>query len=497
MSRPDPLDEIALLVRSKHGLVVLETEDEERAETLLRHLADRLGVPLFVWTRSRGLRRDDAQGPVYGTQQPAAALAHVEHAAFPAVYHFHGLAPFLEDPAVAAALADAARPYETTGGLLVLTGGEVHLPDRVRPRAATVRLAAPGDEDYHQLLGHILRDLRKRQDVTVEMDADGLRRLYANLRGLTLLEAEKVLTRAMVEDGRLAPDDIAAVLEHKRRVVEREGVLEYYPAEEAMADIADLASLKAWLAKRASMITDPQRAREFGLEFPKGILLVGVPGAGKSLCAKAVATEWTLPLLKLDPSSLYNKYIGETEKNFRRAMEIAERMAPVVLWIDELEKAFAQAGGSEDGGVSTRVLGTFLSWMQDRRGDVFIVATANDVTRLPPEFLRKGRFDEIFFVDLPDEETRAAIFRIHLARRNQQPEAFDLAALAAASTGFTGAEIEQVVISGLYSAFTGEGRLDQATLVDEIGRTRPLSRMAAERISALRHWAEGRTVPAN
>ncbi|MBW3554418.1 MAG: AAA family ATPase, partial [Gemmatimonadetes bacterium] len=287
-------------------------------------------------------------------------------------------------------------------------------------------------------------------------------------------------------------------LEHKRKVVEREGLLEYYPAEEAMADIADLATIKDWLAKRKSIITEPARAKEFGLEFPKGILLVGVPGSGKSLCAKAVATEWTLPLLKLDPGGLYNKYVGETEKNFRRAMETAERMAPVVLWIDELEKAFAESGGGgEDGGVSTRVLGTFLSWMQERRGDVFVVATANAVERLPPEFLRKGRFDEVFFVDLPDDETRRAIFRIHLGRRNQDPARFDLPALAAASDGFSGAEIEQVIIAGLYTAFAASGTLTDDVLLAEVRATRPLSVVAAERIAALRRWADGRTVAAN
>jgi hypothetical protein len=487
MKRPDPLDELALLVRSNHGLVLLDTPEEERAESLLRHLADRLRVPYFSWTRSRGLVRADLDNPAYN----------VQHAAFPAVYHFRGLGDFLEDPTTAAALADAIGPYEGNSGLVVLTGTAVSLPTRVQRRAATVRLAPPDDEDYHDLLGRILRDLRHRADVAVEMEPEDLRRLYANLQGLTLMEAEKVLTKAIVEDGKLRPSDIRKVLEHKRQVVEREGLLEYYPAEEAMANIADLASLKEWLGKRRSIITEPERAQEFGLEFPRGVLLVGIPGSGKSLCAKAVAYEWGLPLLKLDPAGLYNKYVGETERNFRRAMETAERMSPVVLWIDEIEKAFAQSGGGQDGGVSTRVLGTFLSWMQERRGDVFIVATANAVERLPPELLRKGRFDEIFFVDLPDPTTRAKIFRIHLERRNQDPEAFDLAALADAAAGFSGAEIEQVIISALYSVFAEDGDLDDDTLVAEIMATRPLSVVAAERVAGLRRWAEGRTVRAN
>jgi MoxR-like ATPase len=495
MRQPDPVDELALLVRSRHGLAVLEVDDEDRADYLLRHLADRIGVPLFRWSRTGGLVRDEADGPVYDTQQPARALAHVQHSAFPAVYHFRGLGPFLDDATTAAALAEAIRPYEKNDGIVVLTGG-LELPEAVRRRAATVRLAPPVDEDYHELLGRILRDVRERQRVEVAIEPAALKRLYANLRGLTLIEAEKVLTRAIVEDGALTGADIQAVLDHKRRVVEREGLLEYYPAEEAMADVAGLVTLKDWLGKRRTIIAEPDRAREFGLSFPRGVLLVGVPGSGKSLCAKAVASEWTLPLLKLDPAGLYNKYIGETEKNFRRAMKTAEEMAPVVLWIDEIEKAFAEGGG-EDGGVSTRVLGTFLSWLQEREGDVFVVATANDVERLPPELLRKGRFDEIFFVDLPDEEVRREIFRIHLERRRQPADPFDLPALARATPGFSGAEIEQVVMSALYSAFADEAALDDDRLVAEARATSPLSVVAAERVAALRSWAQGRTVRAN
>jgi SpoVK/Ycf46/Vps4 family AAA+-type ATPase len=226
------------------------------------------------------------------------------------------------------------------------------------------------------------------------------------------------------------------------------------------------------------------------------VLLLGVPGCGKSLSAKAVAAEWRLPLLRLDPSSLYNKYIGESERNFKRAMATADAMAPVILWIDELEKAFA-SGGSEDGGVSQRILGTFLSWMQDRAGDVFVVATANDVHRLPPEFLRKGRFDEIFFVDLPDAATRAEVLRIHLARRGHDAAAFPLEALAAVAHDFSGSELEQVVVSALYQSFADGGTLEPAALRAEIARTRPLAVTMAEPIAALRAWAEGRTVRAN
>jgi SpoVK/Ycf46/Vps4 family AAA+-type ATPase len=351
-------------------------------------------------------------------------------------------------------------------------------------------------QDYEQLVEHILRDLAARMPVRMQMTREEGQRLLGHLRGLTLIEAEKVLTKAIVEDNLLSAADVAHVIAAKKQIVEQEGVLEYYPLEESMAQVADLAGLKAWLAKRKSIIVEPQRAAQFGLSFPKGVLLVGVPGCGKSLCAKAVATEWGLPLLKLDSAALYNKYMGETEKNFRRAMHTAERIAPVILWIDELEKAFA-SGGSEDGGVSQRVLGTFLSWMQERAGDVFIVATANDVSRLPAEFLRKGRFDEIFFVDLPNAVARRAIFEIHLRKRGKDPMTLPLGELVQATEQFSGAEIEQVIVAALYSVFAENKALDGAALLAEIRATRPLAHTMAERVTALREWARERTVGAN
>jgi len=332
--------------------------------------------------------------------------------------------------------------------------------------------------------------------VRVELVDEDRARLLERLHGLTLLEAEKVLTRVIVEDGRLGPEDLDEVLEAKRDLVERDGLLEYRPSGAGLDEVADLAALRAWLEERKAFFHDPARARSFGLPAPRGILLLGVPGCGKSLSARAVAGSWTLPLLKLDPSRLYNKFVGETERNFRRATEMAERLAPVVLWIDEIEKAFA-AAGEGDGGVSMRVLGSFLSWLQDREGDVFVVATANDVSRLPPELLRKGRFDEIFFVDLPDREARRAVLALHLARRDRDPKAFDLEALAEATEGFSGSELEQVIVAGLYASFSDGESLTTGRILEEANRTRPLSRVMAEKVAGLRSWARGRTVPAN
>ncbi|MEX2466962.1 MAG: AAA family ATPase [Gemmatimonadota bacterium] len=493
----DALHDIELILRSRHGLVYLDTAEETRAGTLLWHVADRLGIPFFTWTRSGGLRRDGMADPVYDTQEVAKALRHVASAGIEAVYHFVSLAPSLAGQDLLIALArDAANSLQRLDGAVIMTGDHVELPAPLKEVAASVSLPGPSNEEFSQLLGDIARDLSRVTHVDISLSSSEQAALVKQLSGLTLMEAEKVLTKAMIEDGALTSDDIGHVLEAKRRIVEREGLLEYYPAEHALADVADLAGLKSWLAKRTAVVREPERAREFGLTFPKGVLLLGVPGCGKSLSAKAVASEWGLPLLKLDPSNLYNKYIGESERNFKRAVQVAERMAPVVLWIDELEKAFA-SGGGEDGGVAKRVLGSFLSWMQDRTGDVFVVATANDIGALPPEFLRKGRFDEIFFVDLPDRAVREEIFRIHLERRERDPADIDVATLAAHAEGFSGSEIEEVVVSGLYTAFAAGTALDTATLGREVAATRPLAVTMREKIDAMRVWAADRAVRAN
>ncbi len=493
----DALKDLELLFRARHGLIHLDTSEEDRASTLLAHIADRLSIPFFTWTRSQGLLRTDLKSAIYETEDPAKALQHIALAEMDGVYHFRSLTTsFKDNGLLASILRDATKNLANFRGAVVLTGDSIELPGSLKELSAHVTLPGPSDEEFRKLLSRITRDLSLRQHVEVSLNADERTQLVKHLSGLTLMEAEKILTKAIIEDGSLGVDDIQHVIDAKRKVVEREGLLEYYPAETTMTGVADLVTLKAWLAKRRAVVQAPERAKQFGLTFPKGVLLLGVPGCGKSLAAKAVASEWRLPLLKLDPSNLYNKYIGESESNFKRAIRAAERMAPVVLWIDELEKAFA-SGGGEDGGVSQRILGSFLSWMQDRQGDVFVVATANDIQSLPPEFLRKGRFDEIFFVDLPDGQTRTEVFRIHIDARGHDPEQFDLLRLAEETTGFSGSEIEEVVVSALYTAFSADSLLTTDAISAEIAATRPLSVTMAEKITAMRQWAKGRAVRAN
>src|SRR5687768_7787526 len=495
---PDPLADIELLIRSRYSLIVLDTVESEQAEQLVKHIASRLSLHFFQWSRSKGLRRGGAASDPYidGTAEPAKALACIEREGA-GIYLFRGLGAYLDDGHVASYVQDIIAFFGTRRGALIVTGHNITLPDALRAYATTVQLPAPGFEEYRALLERVIREHSAKMTVRVEISQADRVRLINNLLGLTLVEAERILTKLIMEDGALRANDVENVTAAKRQAVQQDGLLEYYAAEENMSAVGGLDGLKRWLAKRRSVVADPQRATEFGLSFPKGMLLLGVPGCGKSLCAKAVAREWGLPLLKLDPANLYDKYVGDSEKNFKRAMQTAERLAPIVLWIDELEKAFAGGGGEEDGGVSRRVFGTFLSWLQDRSGDVFVVATSNEVAKLPPEFIRKGRFDEIFFVDLPAVPTRMDIFTIHLRKRKQDPAKFDLKALAGATEGFSGAEIEQCVVSGLYAAFAANTPLTTPLLVAEIGRTRPLSRTMAERLTELREWASDRTVAAS
>jgi len=488
----DLLEDLKLLIRSRYGLIFLRTEEKDRAQGLLRHLADQLTRPLFTWSRTAGLQRIDADNAVYNTHTLQGALQHIANSRQSAIYEMRVRSEELHDPHVQELLETAAQPLTERVGALVLVEDGVDVPEPLRPMSALLELPAPGMHDYQDLLRHILRDVSTRMNVSYELTSDDLGRLLANLQGLTLMEAEKILTKAIVEDGRLDPGDLEMVVAAKREIVEKEGLLEYFPFEESLTEIAGLDALKTWLQQRRELIEAPERAEEFGLEFPKGILLVGVPGCGKSLCAKAVATEWRMPLLRFDPSQLYNKYIGETEKNFKRAIKTAEKIAPVVLWIDEIEKAFASASGDGDGGTSTRMLGSFLSWMQERSKPIFVVATANDVDRLPPEFLRKGRFDEIFFVDLPDLETRRAILEIHLRKRKRDPSHFDLDQLTRATEGFSGAEIEQAVVAALFAAFSTRSEITTDHVLDELVHTRPLAITMPERITRLRSWAEGR-----
>jgi SpoVK/Ycf46/Vps4 family AAA+-type ATPase len=332
--------------------------------------------------------------------------------------------------------------------------------------------------------------------VQIDLDKKSLRTIVRNLAGLTRRQARQIILDVICPDQRLDANDINTILAQKRKYLQSEGLLEYIESPVDLSEIGGMTNLKHWLAQREKALSEDATA--FGIPAPRGILMLGVQGAGKSLSAKAVATAWHRPLLRMDPGVLFDRYIGESEHRLRDALKQAEMMAPVILWIDEIEKGFASAASqSTDGGLSKRMFGTLLTWMQEHQSPVFLIATANDIEALPPELLRKGRFDEIFFIDLPNLEARAHIFEVHLKKRKRDPKKFDLSALSAAADGYSGAEIEQAIISALHDCFTAQSDLTTQSILAALKRSPPLSITMSEKISALRDWSTGRCVPAD
>lgn len=489
------LRELEILLRSHHPLLRVDTVEEDRAHVLVRHAAEKLNLPLFSWTQVAGLRRELPEaGQTPESGPPQKALAFIDRSDLQAIFHLKGLGPYLHEPPIIALLKSIHHKYFQHHGAVVVSGHDIDIPPSLKHLFTPFELEVPSAQDYHAFVKSVLQDLSQRVKLKVQLSSVDVSKLLAALHGLTFLEVQKIITQAVIEDGVLGRHDLDRILQAKRQIIERSGVLEYFPHEHHMGDIAGLTELKAWLRKRQAAFEDPKRAQEYGLSPPKGLLLIGVQGCGKSLCAKAVAAEWKLPLIRLDPSNLYNRYVGESEKNLKRAIRLAEAMAPVVLWIDEIEKSLSQEDA--DGGPAQRIFGTFLSWLQDKKENVFVIATANDISKLPPELLRKGRFDEIFFVDLPDAAARRRIFEIHLERRKRDPAKFDLLRLVDITEGFSGAEIEQAVVSALYTAFSNQRELCTEAIAEEVELTKPLSVTMAERIDALRAWARDRAVMA-
>ncbi len=490
--------DLELLIRSHHPLILVDALEEGRVHSLLSRVAERLEMPYLRWSAHKGLARVGGTdlSAIYKTEAPEQCLAHLASANAETIAFLSDMPRYLDRPEVVARLREVHDALAGHRGAVIMIGAPADLPEDVSRLFSSLRLHTPGRDVYHRYVAAVLADVKTRMPVRVELSSEDVAELLEHLKGLPFYEVRKIVTQAIVEDGRLDRQDLGTVLAAKRQAIERTGALEYIPVEAEGADVVGLTRLRAWLDKRRRAFRDPEAARGLGLTPPRGLLLTGVQGCGKSLCARAIAASWRLPLVRLDPSSLYRKYFGETEQNLRRAIQTAEAVAPVVLWIDEIEKAFSSAGDN-DGGTTRRIFGSFLTWLQEKQEAVFVLATANDISGLPPELLRKGRFDEIFFVDLPSPETREHIFALHLAKRRRDPSKFDVAALARAADGFSGAEIEQAIVAALYTAFADERELSTELLLGEVAQTRPLSVTARERVEELRAWAVDRTVPAD
>ena len=501
------------LFNAGHPIVAIESTDEARAEEVVERAAAAVRRPLRTWSVTEGLTeaghyrvdgdRVRSRQPI-GPGKPIEALKYVIEQREPAVYLFRDLVPHCrsgkEGPIVTRLLRDFVRSCNRMGPtseqtIVMLDAGE--LPQEVGRLVARHDIGWPDEDELLAVVKDTYKRIKRQHDrpISANLKRDELEAIVRTLRGLSVNEAGRLVSDVIYEDHSLTVDDVPKLVEGKRLLLGQSGTLETIAADVSAGEIGGLANLKDWLAKRERAFSS--EAREFGIEPPRGLLLLGVPGCGKSLCAKVVAQSAHMPLLRLDPGTLYTKFIGESENQLRRALRQAESMAPCVLWIDEIEKAFASASSSSsDGGLSKRMFGTLLSWMQDHRHPIFLVATANDISALPPELMRKGRFDEVFFVDLPTAEARAQILEIHLTQRDRDAGNFDLPKLAAASEGFSGSELEQAVIASLFEAFEAGQPLADEHVLAALSETRPLSELACEQIASLRAWASERCVPA-
>jgi len=498
VSTASAVHELTTLIESFHPLVVIETVEEERARRLVSAAAQKMGLSFYEWSVVRGLHFGSDYGgggqPIGNTHEPAAVLGHIGSLDRVGIYLLKDFGPHLEDPVNARRLREVCQKFAHTRSCVILTGGGIDLPGDVATHAAYFELSLPGDDELRDVVRSVIDSLYRSHTLEVQLDAEGIDEVVSALRGLTLNQARQATAYAAVEDRRLARDDIERIVDRKARLIQDSGLLEYFPANDNAFELGGFARLQSWL-DRAEQGFTPEAAK-LGLSPPRGVLMVGVQGCGKSLAAKAIARRWRQPLLKLDAGRLYDKYVGESDRNLRRALQLAESMAPAVLWIDEIEKAFGVSGDSEaDGGLSRRLQGHLLTWLQEKDSAVFVVATANDVFSLPPELMRKGRFDEVFFVDLPRPDERRAIFEIHLRARSQDPEQFLIDDLVFASDTMSGAEIEQVVVAGLYRALHESAPLETRHLLAELDGIVPLARSRHEDIARLRTLAADRFVP--
>jgi len=494
----DKQKDLELILQSRMPIVVIETKDESRMLNLLKEIAftraSQQYLPLFRWSITDGLQRLDIElEPQLHNSQPADVLKHIRAVDKPGIYVLLDFHPYLEDPVNVRLLKDICIRFKKTQRHIILVSHKVSVPTELDSFTARFDMALPSDTERKKIVKNVAAEwAAEHPGSLVQIDRKAYKLLIRNLSGLTARDTEKLARNAIYHDGAISRSDLPGVMQAKYELLNRGGILQFEYDTVRFSDVGGLSNLKTWLGNRKVAFGDRDRAPH--LDTPKGILLIGVQGCGKSLAAKATAGILGTPILRLDFATLFNKYHGETERNLRESLKTADTMAPCVLWIDEIEKGLAGRGGET--GTTARVLGTFLTWLAEKQGAVFVVATANDISALPPELIRKGRFDEIFFVDLPKGEVRIRILQIHLAIRGQSSDSFDLRQVAKASRGFSGAEIEQAIVSALYAAHAQGVTLDTAHLLQEIAKTRPLSVVMAERIATLRQWASGRTVSA-
>ena len=491
-------NELSLLIKSRYPVVYYESVDEKYALLQLRSIAAEQGLVFYEWSVTEGLSRIGQEGAYYQTNEPISVLKMTTYlcgldSTPPGMFVLKDFDRYLGDALTMRLFKDAVNKVRNTKNTFVLLSAEYKLPKELEQETARILGGYPDGGELEKIFDETVEELMWTHDNSfIALKPEERKRIIASLKGLTLQQIRNVLTQCILDDNILTIKDLALIESYKRKFYDQEGLLEFCLTEQS-ENMAGFPNLKRWLSERKNSFSPENKS---SLPPPKGVLLMGVQGCGKSLAIKIISRELQLPLYRLDLGRLYSKYIGETEQNLRKALSIVEKLCPMCLWIDEIEKGFSNSSGDMDGGVSKRLLGTFLTWMQERKASCFIAATANDVYSLPPEFLRKGRFDELFFVDLPESESRQEIFVIQLKKRGLDPEKFDLKGMAAQSQGFNGAEIEQAVISALYRASSLGSPIGSPHILEQLASTKPLSVLKKEQIDALREWARERTIPA-
>jgi len=481
--------EIAIYIQSRYPIIYLVTSEENRAEKLVQKAAELTRKECYFWSVTAGYYNTDKFGK---DKTPLNALNAILNYAEPGLFILKDLHPYLEEPVIIRRLRDIVANLKKSYKTLLIVSPVLVLPPGLEKGITPVDIPLPSPEEIRQILLHMITPLRKAKKIEVRLTDDLVEKVVNASRGLTESEVENLYAKLVVSSRSFDERDLPGIVAEKKKLIRKSGLLKYYDFSESIDTVGGLAKLKKWLQQRGMAFS--QKARDFGLPEPKGMLLLGVQGCGKSLAAKATSTLWNLPLLKLDVGKIFDAYLGSSEKNIREAIKTAEALSPNILWLDEIDKAFSGVGAqhSADSGASARVFGTFLTWMQEKTHPVFVLATANNIEHLPPELLRKGRFDEIFFIDLPTKEERESIFRIHLEKRNRNPDIFDIPLFSEKAEGFTGAEIEQLIISGLYRAFAEDREIEDNDILTEIQETVPLSMTYREHIESLRTWAENR-----
>jgi SpoVK/Ycf46/Vps4 family AAA+-type ATPase len=482
--------EIEDLIKARYSLIWITSPEENRVEEALRKLCVEREMRLEVWSITEGFKTIANGQGTRDVKDPMKAIDHVMRAEGRSLFVLRDFHPFLKEPAVVRRLRDAATELrKTKKSLLVLSPITKIPPELEKSISAVLDWELPNRLEIEGAARKVLPNLPAATQQVIESDPTFMERVVEGALGLTLVEAENVFAKSAV---RTHTFDLETILEEKKQIIRKSGLLEYYEHREEFSDVGGMDILKDWLVKRRNAFSS--RARDFGLPLPKGILLIGVPGTGKSLTAKAVGALWQMPLLRLDVGKIFGGLVGSSEENMRSVIKTAEAIAPAVLWIDELEKGFSgtASSGQTDGGTTSRVFASFITWLQEKTTPVFVIATANNVHQLPPELLRKGRFDEIFFCDLPDRDDRAQILDIHVRKKKRDPAKFDMDKLLEATVDFSGAELEQAVVAALYDAFDTGGDLGTEGLLHTLKEMVPLAITMREQIESMREWARTR-----